>query len=115
MRAAFVPLRGCGPMRAKQCTTRMISDMYTVEMRSIAIVLLVACGMTSHMDPPGSFGVGVQTKTFIDTSRPTPAHGLAPLSPQRKLVTEIWYPAAPGTPGPETANAPIASGGPFPL
>ncbi len=67
------------------------------------------------MMPPATYGVGVTTRTYVDTSRPTPANGTAPMMPQRTLTTEIWYPAPLGTPGPETKNAPLASGGPFPL
>jgi predicted dienelactone hydrolase len=64
---------------------------------------------------PPAFGVGVTTRTFVDTSRPTPANGDAPMKPQRTLVTEIWYPAPASTPSPETMDAPLSPGGPFPL
>jgi alpha-beta hydrolase superfamily lysophospholipase len=96
-------------------------------MRSIAIALaLAACGRGGTgtgddntggdaMSPPSGLGVGVTTRTYVDTSRPTPANGLADPKPSRTLVTEIWYPAPAGTAGPETMTAPLASGGPFPL
>lgn len=74
----------------------------------------VAASDTTVM-PPATYAVGVTTRTYVDTSRPTPANGTAPMMPQRTLTTEIWYPAPIGTPGPETMNAPLASGGPFPL
>jgi dienelactone hydrolase len=60
--------------------------------------------------------VGVMSETFVDTSRPTPAHLGVPGSPSRTLKTTIWYPA-PGTP----SSTPIANaaadrtGGPYPL
>lgn len=65
--------------------------------------------------PPPTFGVGVVTRTYVDTTRPTPANGPAPMLPQRTLATEIWYPAPAATPRPETTNAPLAASGPFPL
>ena len=60
--------------------------------------------------------VGVVTETFVDDSRPTPAHlGVAAL-PNRTLLTTVWYPAE-GTPG--TVPAPGATAdrpsGPYPL
>src|SRR5215468_6840950 len=90
-------------------------------MQSIAMIALIAAcsgtqtGDDDTMPPPGSSGVGVVTRTYVDPTRPTLANGDAPMKSQRTLVTEIWYPAPPATPGPETANAPLASGGPFPL
>jgi len=66
----------------------------------------------------GAYGVGVTTVIFTDTSRETmPNRGQAG-SPSRRLVTEIWYPAA------KVANQPAegqrnaefdGSGGPYPL
>src|SRR5262245_13006042 len=86
-------------------------------MKSIAITALIAaCGTsTGDTPPPTGNGVGVVTRSYVDTSRPTPANGTAPAKPQRDLTTEIWYPAAAGTAGPETTGAQLASGGPFPL
>jgi len=60
--------------------------------------------------------VGVVTETFVDDSRPTPAHlGIAGL-PNRTLITTVWYPAE-GTP--RTVPVPGATGdrpgGPYPL
>jgi predicted dienelactone hydrolase len=60
----------------------------------------------------GPYGVGERTLTFVDTSRPSPAHGSVPAAPSRTLVTEVWYPT-------EGVNAvpplPIAHGKHFPL
>lgn len=41
----------------------------------------------------GPYAVGVRTATYVDTSRTEPDGG------DRTLVTEIWYPAEPGTTG----------------
>jgi pimeloyl-ACP methyl ester carboxylesterase len=61
--------------------------------------------------------VGITTRTWVDTSRPTPANGTAPAQPSRTLVTDIWYPtSAAGSSGTSTIeNAPLAPGGPYPL
>lgn len=56
---------------------------------------------------PGPFGVGERTLILVDTSRPTPPHGSDPGSPQRPLVTEVWYPTAPGGPTP-LRDTPVA-------
>jgi dienelactone hydrolase len=58
--------------------------------------------------------VGVTTRTWVDTTRPTPANGTAPAQTSRTLLTEVWYPTlATGTS--PVRDAPIAPGGPFPL
>jgi pimeloyl-ACP methyl ester carboxylesterase len=61
--------------------------------------------------------VGVTTRTWVDTTRPTPANGTAPAQSSRTLVTEIWYPLSivepPGTT--TVRDAPLAAGGPYPL
>jgi dienelactone hydrolase len=56
------------------------------------------------------------TETFVDRSRPTPAHGGVPGSPARTLKTTIWYPA-PGAPSstPIAGAAPDRTDGPYPL
>ncbi len=65
---------------------------------------------------PGAYGVGVITIELIDTSRPTPANGDVPESPERRIPVEIWYPAAAMAASPEARDAPAAaSGGPYPL
>ena len=62
-----------------------------------------------------AFAVGVTTRTWEDTHRPTPENGTEPAKTSRKLLTEIWYPA-PGTPtASPTRDAPLAPGGPYPL
>jgi pimeloyl-ACP methyl ester carboxylesterase len=60
--------------------------------------------------------VGVTTRTWTDTSRPTPANGSAPALPSRTLVTDIWYPTSATSPAePSIQDAPLAPGGPYPL
>jgi fermentation-respiration switch protein FrsA (DUF1100 family) len=61
--------------------------------------------------------VGVVTETFVDTRRPTPAHGPNPALPSRTLVTTIWYPAqgSPASGTPVQGATPDRSGGPYPL
>ena len=56
------------------------------------------------------------TETFVDRSRPTPAHLGVPGSPARTLKTTIWYPAQ-GTPSstPIAGAAADRTGGPYPL
>ena len=63
---------------------------------------------------PGPFAVGVRLLTLVDTTRETPAHAGLPALPSRTLPTEAWYPmTGPAGPAP-VADAPLASGGPFP-
>jgi predicted dienelactone hydrolase len=67
---------------------------------------------------PGPFSVGVTTMTFEDTTRPTMPNGTFPGSPTRVLVTEIWYPVAPGADaqGEGQRDAALArDGAPYPL
>ena len=60
--------------------------------------------------------VGVTTRTWVDTSRPTPQNGSAPAQPSRTLVTDVWYPTtAPAQSEPTLTDAPLAPGGPYPL
>jgi predicted dienelactone hydrolase len=60
--------------------------------------------------------VGVTTRTFVDSTRPTPQNGSAPAQSSRTLVTEIWYPtSATGSAGKALRDAPLAPGGPYPL
>ncbi len=89
-------------------------------MLRLAALAVAACS-SSHMSSPDgstppatSYGVGVKTRMYVDTTRPTPANGSAPDAPARTLLTEIWYPAPSGTAAPETVDAPLAPG-PFPL
>jgi predicted dienelactone hydrolase len=69
---------------------------------------------TASFGAPGPYGVGVRTLTLVDHRRATPAHGLYPALPARTLVTEVWYPIAPGSTDP-VRDVPLATGGPFPL
>lgn len=58
--------------------------------------------------------VGVTTRTWVDTTRPTPANGTQPAESSRTLVTEVWYPTLATGVSP-VRDAPIAPGGPYPL
>jgi alpha-beta hydrolase superfamily lysophospholipase len=63
-----------------------------------------------------SLPVGVTTRTWIDTARPTPQNGTAPAQPSRTLATEIWYPTSATSPlAPTLRDVPVAQGGPYPL
>jgi dienelactone hydrolase len=64
----------------------------------------------------GKYAVGVMSKTFVDTTRPTDANGRAPALPTRTLLTAIYYPAE-GKPNDKPiGNATINKGrGPYPL
>jgi len=66
--------------------------------------------------PIGTYAVGVTSKTFVDTTRPTDANGTAPAPPTRTLLTAIYYPAG-GTPSDKPVeNATInRKHGPYPL
>src|SRR5581483_11991547 len=66
---------------------------------------------------PGPYAVGVLTLEFVDTSRPTAANGTYAGSNERRLVTEVWYPAQADRTAPDAVrDATIdASGGPYPL
>jgi dienelactone hydrolase len=66
--------------------------------------------------PIGTYAVGVTSKTFVDTTRPTDANGSAPALPTRTLLTAIYYPAE-GTPSDKPVeNATInRKHGPYPL
>src|ERR1051325_11457645 len=64
----------------------------------------------------GPFGVGVTTLTFEDTSRPTMPNNGFPGAPTRRLITEIWYPAEPGTAADGARNVALSrAGAPYPL
>jgi len=53
--------------------------------------------------------VGSRTETFVDSGRPTAAHGTAPAAPDRTLRTTVFFPASTADGPPDTA------GGPYPL
>ena len=61
----------------------------------------------------GLVPVGVTTRTWIDTTRPTPQNGSAPAQSSRTLVTNVWYPTRAN--GATVPDAPLAPGGPYPL
>lgn len=50
--------------------------------------------------PPGPYGVGRLTVTFVDPSRPTPANGSYPGAPTRTLPTLVSFPTVHGRPLP---------------
>jgi len=64
---------------------------------------------------PGPYAVGVRSLTLVDTSRQTPAHAGLPALPSRTLPTQVWYPAAGPAGEAPVPDAPLATGGPFPL
>jgi predicted dienelactone hydrolase len=79
------------------------------------VVTIVACSK-SKSDMIAGSPVGITTRTFVDSTRPTPANGSAPAQSSRTLTTEIWYPtSAPGETGATLRDAPLAQGGPHPL
>ena len=64
----------------------------------------------------GTYAVGVMSKMFVDTTRPTDANVRAPALPTRSLLTAIYYPAK-GTPSdkPVEGAAINKERGPYPL
>ncbi len=86
-----------------------------------ALLLLGACSDSNDSAVDSSvvaqdFAVGTTSMTFIDTSRPTAAHGSVPEAPNRTIKTTIVYPAE-GMPGDAVAlNASVdRAAAPFPL
>ena len=64
----------------------------------------------------GTLAVGVRTDTYVDPSRPTPANGGAPGSPNRSMATTVWYPATGVPSGAAVPGAPPdLAHGPYPL
>lgn len=85
-----------------------------------ALMLLVACSDGSdngvYFLGPQNHAVGVSSMTFVDTSRPTAAHGNIPEAPGRTLQTTLVYPAEGVPGGAATPDAPIdRSAAPYPL
>ena len=83
-----------------------------------ALLLLGACSDSndSAVGPSVAsqdFAVGTTSMTFIDTSRPTAAHGTVPEGSTRTIETTIVYPAE-GMPGDAVASVDM-SAAPFPL
>ena len=72
----------------------------------------------SGVQPVGTFAVGLARRTFVDSTRPTAAHGGVAEKPSRTLPAIVVYPAAGG---PASATAPkaiddaAAQPGPWPL
>ncbi len=58
----------------------------------------------------GPYAIGQTSFELVDDTRSTPANGDVPAVDSRTLQTAVWYPAAS-----EVDDAPVASGGPFPL
>jgi predicted dienelactone hydrolase len=97
--------------------------------RALLFVLAsLGCSSTGTKQPHGSpdagngnggipsFAVGVTTRTFVDTTRETPANGNAPAKKSRTLDTTIWYPTVGDTSSSKpTTDATLAPNGPFPL
>jgi predicted dienelactone hydrolase len=93
---------------------------------ALAAAFLWACS-SSSADPKGvatldeamargPYGVGVTTYELVDESRPTEASGDFAGADDRKLVTEVWYPADAPAGEPEVKDAPPAQqDGPYPL
>ena len=77
---------------------------------SLARAACPADATSAAFGAPGHYPVGERTLVLVDTTRVTPPHGSDAGAPDRKLVTEVWYPGA--SDGKDVALAP---GGPFPL
>ncbi len=94
---------------------------------AFAAALLASCSSSPQPQVPGastlaeasgrgSFGVGVTTMEFVDTSRPLEAQGDFVGAAERPLTVEVWYPSYPSAASPEERDAPLdASGAPYPL
>ena len=66
-------------------------------------------------EPAAAEGIGLAREVFVDASRatkPSPPFGGAPV---RRLDTWIWYPADADDDGEPVPDAPLGSGGPWPL
>jgi len=75
---------------------------------------------TSAPVRPAQFGVGLQSHTFVDTSRVTPAEAGHPGAPTRTLPTAIFYPTTTPGSGAYGADAvadaaPALAFGPYPV
>jgi dienelactone hydrolase len=66
--------------------------------------------------PSNPHGVGVQSETFVDPHRVTPAWGSTPQLPSRTLVTTVYYPStSSASVKPVPGATPDRRGGPYPL
>jgi dienelactone hydrolase len=63
---------------------------------------------------PPAYGIGVTKVTLVDPSRPGPARGSTPATPQRRLPVTVRYPVA-GAAGAGEATDAAAAPGAFPL
>lgn len=91
------------------------------------LVAIAACGTGSKTEVSpavtleaatqrGPFGVGVITLDLVDTSRSTEPNRDFPGAEERRLITEVWYPAEPSALRPEQRSAKLdRSGAPYPL
>jgi predicted dienelactone hydrolase len=90
----------------------MSTSRAVAAVRLILAAIFVASGVCVQANE-GDFAVGHRQASFTDESRPVKATmGFAGAS-VRRIDVMIWYPSAKGAP--ESADAPIASGGPWPL
>ena len=80
-----------------------------------ALARCPADATTAAFLAPGPFAVGVRLLMLVDTTRETPAHAGFPALPSRTLPTEVWYPTTGPAGAAPVADAPLASGGPFPF
>jgi predicted dienelactone hydrolase len=83
-----------------------------------AVPALARCpddATTAAFLAPGPYAVGVRSLPLVDSTRPTPAHAGFPALPSRSLPTQVWYPATGPSGAAPVADAPLASGGPFPF
>jgi dienelactone hydrolase len=88
----------------------------------LATLALGACSNGSDSDvsgypaAPQDHAVGITSRTFVDTSRSTPAHGNMPEKSSRTIETTIVYPVAGMSEGDIMLDATVdTEGGPFPL
>jgi dienelactone hydrolase len=87
----------------------------------VGLLLLGACSSNNDNGVGAAgvaqdFAVGRTSMTFIDSSRPTAAHGSVPASPQRTIETTVVYPAEGMATDAVTANVAVArAAAPFPL
>jgi len=88
---------------------------------AVAALLLGACSNsnnsgTNNTGEAQNHAVGMTSRTFIDTTRETAAHGPVPAAPTRTLVTTIVYPAQGSSGGAVTTDAAVdESATPYPL
>ncbi|MEX2225155.1 MAG: alpha/beta fold hydrolase [Dehalococcoidia bacterium] len=99
-----------------------------------AVVLLAACSddggdgaqvtaeasvealTVEDVTAPGPYAVGVATYELVDTTRPTSASGDVPGTDERRLPTEVWYPAVADAAKPDGRELLVdESGAPYPL